>query len=180
MWCSRDGYPRTSVDPPLHSPRVTALRLLLLACEVGRRPLLALRLERSVGDQFADRQREHLGGSPDLLVDLLDTQTGILGYERQEPGAQFVELGLRTFLAVGVTEVAALAESAFERVDGSTARELGDLHDEVGDHAIHLRLEIIHRTKCIAQSTAVESDERIGSGFRLTRGATRSSGRRWA
>jgi hypothetical protein len=64
---------------------VLALLLpLAFAGEVRRRALLALGLDHAVLEELADRQREVLGRGAELLVDLLDAQSGILADELDE------------------------------------------------------------------------------------------------
>src|SRR5205823_815918 len=98
-------------------------------------------------------QREILRARAELLVDLLDAQTGILGDERMKRVRELVELVAAALGALAPTAASAadavaarrpLAESALERVDRGAACELGDLRNEARDHTIHLVLEVTH------------------------------------
>jgi hypothetical protein len=87
LWRSRiDPYraPAESGPPRRAGADVRSLVLRLLAGEVRRGALLAFGADRAIRDQLADRQREVLGGGPQLLVDLLDAQTGVRLDERAE------------------------------------------------------------------------------------------------
>src|SRR3990167_6983029 len=64
---------------------------LLRAREVRRGALLALHLERAVGDELPDRQREVLGGRPELFFDWMEGEAGFLGREREEARRELLE-----------------------------------------------------------------------------------------
>src|ERR1043165_2576612 len=127
--------------------------VLLRTGEIRRRALLALRLQRAIRDQLADRQCEILRRRAELLVDLLDPQPWMLRHERVEAIRHLVELCSGS-LATAATStptpqtrerhLAALAERFVDHVASGRTGELGDLGDEVGDDSIHLTLEIAH------------------------------------
>src|SRR4026208_1588268 len=85
---------------------------LLPTGEIRGGPLLALGADHAVGDQLADRQREVLGGGPELLVDLLDAQARVALHERCKA------LGQRLEIRRGALGAAASSRTA----DASAAR----------------------------------------------------------
>src|SRR5690606_30528264 len=122
---------------------------LLVAGEVRGRPLLALGLDRTLGDQLANRQCEILRRRAELLVDLLDAQARVLRDERVELLRQLVELvgrPLRTTAAYATAtgQFRALAEGLVDHVAGRCTGKLRDLRDEVSNYSVHLGLEIAH------------------------------------
>src|SRR4051812_35681137 len=83
--------------------RATLVLLALataFAREVRGGALLALRLDHTLGDQLADRQREILRARAELLVDLLDAHTGVRADVVDERVRQLVQLVARALRAL--------------------------------------------------------------------------------
>src|SRR5678816_2548131 len=142
---------------PAVAPRPRGLVFTLATGEVRGRALLALGLDHPLRDQLADREGQVLGRRAELLVDLLDAQTGIRLDKRGELAGQRLEIGrgaLGAPPAAGAAHLAgssatgaarALAtERGLQRVESGPTSKLGDLRHEALHGAIHISLEVVH------------------------------------